>query len=183
MILSSMSHISPYHLLVNLVTLSQLGPTVRQLLQHSRPLLRSSGSWKSVMWPLMASSAIFSNGLYLLGSPRGASSLGLSGVTMALLAIQARAYPERKYGIVLGVIPVSLRAKELLLILLAVSLIGTWSSSASWGRWRGIGSSKTNVAHLGHLGGLIYGLLYYELVILARTPQQVVHRTLSSLRR
>ena len=178
LILSSLSHISPYHLLVNLVTLSQLGPSARQLLRQSRRI-RPRPSWKYELWPLLASSAAFSNALFLLGQRKGASSLGLSGVTMALLAIQARAYPERQYGIVLGVIPISLRAKYLVQLLILVSAIGSWSSLP----WHRMGANKNDIAHLAHLGGLVYGLLYYEMVILGRSPQHVVQRMVSALRR
>lgn len=193
LVLPSLSHISPYHLLVNLMSLSHLGPSVRQLLLQSQSLgffgPSSYRQGKSQMWPLILSSAAFSNALFLILQPqsggRGASSsssLGLSGVTMALLAIQARASPNHKYGIVLGVIPVSLQAQHLLQILLVTSLVGTFFSSSSsssslFGRRQG----SQPIAHGAHFGGLLYGILYYELVILGLTPRQLFRKISKSL--
>ena len=99
---------------------------------------------------------------------------------MTLLAIQARATPNRKYGIVLfGVIPISLQAKHLLQVSFLLSIVGTFFSTSSFmGRWRG-----ETIAHGAHLGGLIFGVLYYELVILGLTPRQVLHKILHFLRR
>ncbi len=175
LVMSSLSHISPYHLLVNLMTLSQLGPSVKLLINQSQRFRRFPPR-APAMWPLLVSSAAFSNALFLAGSKRGASSLGLSGVTMALMAIQARAYPDRRYGMIIGVIPISLKAKHMLQLLLVVSLIGSWSSSSLR---RNVGGS--NIAHLAHLGGLVYGMIYYELVVQNQSPHQLLDKMLRSL--
>jgi membrane associated rhomboid family serine protease len=184
LVLASVSHISPYHLLVNLLSFSHLGPSVCTLLQQQQQQQASSSlfrsgqqQWKSKLWPLLLSSAVFSNAFFLLsqGRRRGAaSSLGLSGVTMTLLAIQALATPSRQFRIVLGIFPVSLQAKHFLQILIGVSLLGCLSSGSS-------GSASSNIAHGAHLGGLVYGMLYYELVIVGLTPQRLLKKIQKSL--
>jgi membrane associated rhomboid family serine protease len=187
LVLPAFSHISPYHLLVNLLSLSHLGPSVRGLLQQQSQqrlhAFRRQSQWKSDMWPLLLSSSAFSNAVFLFLQGRGASSLGLSGVTMSLLAIQARAFPNHQYGIVLGVIPVSFQAKYLLQILLVASLVGSLFSASSSFRWGRRGRGGSQIAHGAHFGGLVYGILYYELVILGLTPQQVFKKMIKSIRR
>ena len=95
LILSSLSHIETYHLVGNLMALSHYGPRVKRLLQRS-----SSRSYSDVpIWPLLVSSAIVSNvaQLFFANHPGGGFSLGLSGVTMALAAVQARAEPFQSF--------------------------------------------------------------------------------------
>ena len=142
LILSAFSHASFYHLLVNLVTLFHIGPTVAQsiLLRHGRS-----------MWTLILGSAMASNAFFI-GWRRAGSCMGLSGVTMSLIAIQARAFPKRVFRMVVGVFPVSLPADHILQILLLVSFVGSFTT-------------RSRIAHLTHLGGLLFGLLYYEILI------------------
>ncbi len=78
--------------------------------------------------------------------------MGLSGVTMSLIAINARLHPQRVFGIVVGVFPVRLPAEHMLQILLIGSLVGSFSQGL-------------RIAHLAHLGGLLFGMLYYKLYL------------------
>lgn len=66
---------------------------------------------------------------------------------------------------VYGVLPVSLRAGTLVQVLLLVSLGGALLAPSS------------PVCHLGHLGGLLFGLLYYQNVMIKskeRLPMKVL---------
>jgi membrane associated rhomboid family serine protease len=137
LILAALSHASLYHLLGNMVTLLAIAPGVAR--DIARPV-----------WPLLLGSAMFSNALWVT-LRRSGSCLGLSGVTMSVIAVQARAVPERVYRIFLaGVFPISLPANQILQILLLVSLVGSFVNNS-------------RIAHLTHLGGLLFGVLYYEL--------------------
>lgn len=170
LILSSLSHISPYHLLFNLLALLNFGPSVKRILQQRTRAFTTTD--KSMLWPLLVSSAMFSNAAQLwLTARRGSSSssLGLSGVTMALAAIQARAEPHRTFRVLLlGIIPVSMQARHLLPILMAVSLVGhLWPFQQRGG---------DNIAHMAHLAGLIFGVVYYECGILGLSPGQLTRK-------
>lgn len=139
LILGALSHSSLYHLFANMVTLLGIAPGVAT--DITKPL-----------WPLFLGSALFSNAVWV-AFRRSGSCLGLSGVTMSVIAVQARAIPERVYRIFLaGVIPISLPASQILQVLLAVSLVGSFVKNS-------------RIAHLTHLGGLIFGVIYYELFI------------------
>jgi membrane associated rhomboid family serine protease len=137
--LSALSHASPYHLLANLVTLLHLGPNLR------------TNVMRPPLWPLMLGSAMASNAFFLAWR-RYASCMGLSGVTMSLVAVLARAVPDRVFRVVVVVFPVTLPAEHILQILVVVSLLGSFSKGS-------------RIAHLTHLGGLLYGVLYYELCV------------------
>jgi membrane associated rhomboid family serine protease len=170
LILSSLSHISPYHLLFNLLALLNFGPSVKRILQQRTRAFTTTD--KSMLWPLLVSSAMVSNAAQLwLTTRRGSSSssLGLSGVTMALAAILARAEPNRTFRVLLlGIIPVSMQARHLLPILMAVSLVGhVWPFQQRGG---------ANIAHMAHLAGLIIGVVYYECGILGLSPGQLTRK-------
>ena len=150
------SHISVRHLLMNLFTLLHVGPTVkREILSHQR---QGTGK-KTDIWPLMLGSAVVGNFLFLLANyskGKEAACLGLSGVTMALVALLASTYPNRVFGImVFGIFPVRLPASYILQMLLLVSVVGALVPSMGGG----------NIAHWTHLGGLVYGIAFYELNI------------------
>jgi membrane associated rhomboid family serine protease len=94
--------------------------------------------------------ALFSSHVFLLASKNG-GCMGLSGITLAFLAIFARMHPQRELGVMLmGIIPVRMQAQVALLALLVWSVLGSIFR---------IG----NVAHAAHLGGLLFGMGYYEL--------------------
>ena len=176
LILSSLSHIAPYHLVGNLMALSHFGPRVKGLLQERSPgYYKTTTTNKDVpLWPLMVSSAIVSNvaQIFLTNRPGGGSSLGLSGVTMALAAVQARAEPYRTFGILLwGVIPLSLQATQMLQLWIGVSLVGHLMASLL-PQQRG----DNNIAHMAHLGGLLVGVVYYECGIRGSSPLRVLRQ-------
>jgi membrane associated rhomboid family serine protease len=137
--LAAISHASLYHLLANLFTLCSIAPGVYSVT-------------KSPLWPLLLGSAVFSNAVFV-GLRRSGSCLGLSGVTMSVIAVQARGVPNRVYSFLLGgILPISLPANQILQALLAVSLVGSFMRNS-------------RIAHLVHLAGLIFGVLYYELYV------------------
>jgi membrane associated rhomboid family serine protease len=137
-ILSAISHTSLIHLAVNLMALLNVGPAVERALAMS--------GWP--LWHFLLGAASAGSMLFLLvGS---GSCVGLSGVTLALVAMEARIYPTRILGIVIGIFPVRMRAENLLKTLLAWSLLGSFSR-------------RSDIAHLVHLGGLLFGMLYYEI--------------------
>lgn len=75
--------------------------------------------------------------------------MGLSGVTCAMIAYEARWDPARVFQ--LGAfVPIKVEAGLLLLGLLVWSALGA------------IVQNGDGVAHAVHLGGLIFGVLYYE---------------------
>eukprot|EP00934_Nitzschia_sp_Nitz4_P001772 Nitzschia sp. Nitz4//scaffold94_size78252//19549//21556//NITZ4_005462-RA/size78252-snap-gene-0.130-mRNA-1//-1//CDS//3329560362//1772//frame0 len=157
LVLSAFSHESFTHLLANLLTLSHLGPSVAVRLKyyHSRRFFQSTkvATIVTQMWPLVLSSAMLCNLAFLLSRGPRASCLGLSGVTMSLLAMQALWNPHQVFRIlVFGVIPVTLQARHVLQALLFVSVFGCWIP-------------HTRVAHVTHLAGLLYGMVYHRFLM------------------
>ena len=140
LVTSAVSHISFMHILMNLVTFLSLGPQVKQALATTR--------WQ--FWLLMLGSAVVGNlGHLLLGHRDGC--LGLSGVTLSLMAIVARLHPNHILAIrFMGIFPVKMPAHVLLRILLVWSLLGSFRKN-------------TSIAHVTHLGGLLFGMAYFEL--------------------
>jgi Rhomboid family len=79
----------------------------------------------------------------------GGGCMGLSGVTLAMMALQAKLSPDKEFRIVLAIFPVTLRANMALTCLLIWSVIGSLARNSE-------------VAHITHLGGLLFGVGYYE---------------------
>lgn len=113
-------------------------------------------------------SGIFGGLLQMLGSlvlPRfGGPVVGASAGAFGLVAAYASLYPERPLTLLLAfIIPVSMRAKYLLLFSAGLAVYG-------------ILVPKDNVAHAAHLGGLLTGLVYVRWgmqaasLLLARRP-------------
>uniref|UniRef100_A0A7S1DD09 Peptidase S54 rhomboid domain-containing protein n=1 Tax=Cyclophora tenuis TaxID=216820 RepID=A0A7S1DD09_CYCTE len=139
LLFAAVSHASPMHLLVNLFAYLNFGPKVLGTLQTT--------NWP--LFPLVMGSALAGSVLYLVRNIRG-GCMGLSGVTLSFLAFLARAYPNHEMAFVLLVFPIRLKAEILLRCLLVWSLIGSLSNQGS-------------VAHITHLGGLLFGMGYYEM--------------------
>lgn len=140
LILAAISHASFYHLAANLLTLLSVAPGIKDITPARR------------LWPLGLGSAVWSNLLFIL-MRRSASCIGLSGVTMSVIAVQASAFPDRVYRFLLGgLIPISLPANQILQTLMVISFFGSFVKNS-------------RIAHLVHLVGLLYGLLYYEVYI------------------
>jgi len=79
-----------------------------------------------------------------------------------MLAAYASSAPDRVLRIMLmGIIPVSLRAGTMVQLLLVFSLVGSLFMPSS------------PIAHLAHLGGLLFGLLYYQNVMIAGSKQKL----------
>jgi len=171
LVLPAVSHTSFRHLLVNLFVFLNLSPALTSIKVASSswasttrlgsPSKQHGGLSKTALWPFLVGGAVSGNLLFLLFRP-GGSCLGLSGVTCAMLGAYAGAVPDQIMRIrVYGVIPVSLRTGTLVLILLAVSLAGSLFMPSS------------PICHLGHLGGLLFGLLYYQNVMIAGSKQKL----------
>jgi membrane associated rhomboid family serine protease len=165
LLLSAISHSDLWHLVFNLAALLSLGPNVQQALERSYQrkstswtLSSSSSSSQLLLWPLMIGAALSGSVAFLAlgGSKRGhGGCLGLSAVTMSLLAVYAQAFPDRILGIlVAGILPVRLPAYQLLQVVLLWSLVGSVVAMRY----------PQGVAHSAHLGGLLFGLGYFEFV-------------------
>lgn len=158
MLLSVVSHASPTHLLVNLFAFQSFGPSLRQTLSMS--------NWP--LWPLVWGAALFGSLSFVLFG--GGGCLGLSGVTLAFLALQARLTPEQEFRLALGgIIPVRMRAQVALIVLLSWSFIGSLVK-------------KSSVAHVTHLGGLLFGMGYYELWTRRNKLRSISYKTKKMLR-
>ena len=141
---SSVSHVSLMHLLINCYALLNFGPQVRQ----------SIASFGLPLWPFALGSALTGSLFYLLLTRDGRGCLGSSAITVALMAFFARTYPNAQLGFIVGFIPIRLPAEHALFVIGLVSLFGSLV--------RGL---RDNVAHSAHLGGLVFGMIYFELLI------------------
>lgn len=147
LVLASISHTGLYHLVVNCLTLLSFGPSVRQAIAP-RPI------WPILLGASLSGSAMFLIMDYFVHRHRySGGCLGLSAVTLALMAFWARLYPERTLRFFLGPIPVSMTASMALYALVSWSLLATLFPMATNG---------DSIAHSAHLGGLLFGYLYYE---------------------
>jgi membrane associated rhomboid family serine protease len=136
LVLSAISHSGLFHMAFNLLALVSLGPPVKQMLGQP-------------MWPLLLGASLSGSITFLLFDKIRNGCMGLSGVTLALLSVYARLLPRKSLGIlVAGIIPVRLPAMHILQILLVWSFFGSFVQSP--------------VAHAAHLGGLLFGLVYFE---------------------
>jgi rhomboid-like protein len=105
------------------------------------------------LWPFVVSAALFSSMTFLALDRRGMGScIGLSGVTLALLAFDSLVYPSKELRMIVSFIPVQLPAYYLFLGLFGFSVLGVL----------GLVGGRTNVAHSTHLGGLVFGYSFHE---------------------
>jgi membrane associated rhomboid family serine protease len=143
LLLSAFSHASFHHIAVNMYAYLTFGSSVKQI-------LASQGI--SSLWVFVISAAIVGNIVFLLfDKGRGGSCVGLSGVTLALLAFDALVYPTKELRMIVSFIPITLPAYYLYVGLLGFSVLGICGLAGSGG-----------VAHSTHLGGLLYGAAVYE---------------------
>ena len=170
LVLSAVSHKSFRHLLVNLLVFLNLSPVLTAIRVPSSSWASNArrgsasqqyaGLSKTALWPFLLGGALSGNLLFLLFRPQG-SCLGLSGVTCAMLGAYAAAVPDRIMRIMLyGVVPVSLRTGTLVQFLFLISLAGS------------VFMPSSQICHLGHLGGLLFGVLYYQNVMVAGSKQK-----------
>jgi membrane associated rhomboid family serine protease len=161
-LLSTVSHFSLRHLALNLLLFFHLAPKIWSTVPENTIQTYSSSKRSrhtkdipftpTPLWPLLLGSSLFSNGLFL-AIRTNKTCLGLSGVVMAMMSYY--------YGGVLGnstvplqfwiggILPISLPPRQLIRILVGVSFLGSFST-------------RSTIAHLVHLGGLIFGVLYYH---------------------
>ncbi|KAL7524162.1 hypothetical protein ACHAXR_000462, partial [Thalassiosira sp. AJA248-18] len=114
LILSAFSHASFGHIAVNMFAFLTFGRSVKQVM----------ASHGLALWPFVFSAAIFGNLFFLLFDKGQGSCIGLSGVTLALLAFDSMVYPTKELRMVVYFIPISLPAYYLFLGLLGVSVLG-----------------------------------------------------------
>lgn len=140
---SAFSHASFHHLAVNLYAFLTFGPSVARVL----------ASQSMELWPFVLSAALFGSLTFLTVDRRGMGScIGLSGVTLALLAFDSLIYPSKELRMIVSFIPIHLPAYYLYLGLLGFSFLGVL----------GLVGGRSNVSHSTHLGGLIFGHGFYE---------------------
>jgi membrane associated rhomboid family serine protease len=162
LLLSSISHAGLFHLAFNLMTLVSIGIPVQQTLQLSK--------WP--LWPLLLGGALAGSFSYLLFESGGGGCIGLSAVTLSLLAVQAQLYPKNVMAFrLMGVIPVRIQAEKALRVLLVWSL---WGSL--WKRGKGGGGGGVPIAHSAHLGGLLFGIAYHAAWVRQRDVGRLLHR-------
>jgi membrane associated rhomboid family serine protease len=160
LLLSSISHAGLFHLAANLMALVSIGIPVKQTLQLSK--------WP--VWPLLLGGALTGSFSYLLLESGGGGCIGLSAVTLSLLAVHAQQYPKNVMGFLLmGVIPVRIQAEKALRVLLVWSLWGScWK--------RGARQGGVPIAHAAHLGGLLFGIAYHAAWVRQRDVGRLLHR-------
>jgi membrane associated rhomboid family serine protease len=169
LLLSTVSHSSLRHLAVDLLLLFHLAPKLwsnssnTDLVAATRRRRRNTATAPSTtttlplppppLWPLLLGSSLFTNSLFV-AVRQTKTCLGLSGVVMALMAYYYGGTVDARQPIqfwIGGILPVSIPPRQLICILCGVSLVGSFST-------------KSTIAHLVHLGGLMFGLLYYHAV-------------------
>lgn len=138
-------HGNAWHLLANMLGLFFFGPELERTLGRRRFLAAYfiCGILAGLGW-------IFLSGLewFLVSGYRPALCIGASGAIFGLLGIFGALFPNRQVTLlVFFVLPVTLTARALVLVLMAVSVVFL------------IGDSG-NVAHAAHLAGGLAGYLY-----------------------
>jgi membrane associated rhomboid family serine protease len=122
------------------------------------------------VWPLLLGGALAGSFSYLLFESGGGGCIGLSAVTLSLLAVQAQLYPQNVMAFrLMGVIPVRIQAEKALRVLLVWSLWGSlWKRAGKQG--------GVPIAHSAHLGGLLFGIAYHAAWVRQRDVGRLLHR-------
>jgi membrane associated rhomboid family serine protease len=151
------SDYSPLHLLFNMLTLWFFGREVEAIMGRAEFLRFYCASvvFAGLAWVV---------GEGFAGQENGAPLVGASGGVMAVLAAFIWYYPKQTL-LIYGVLPVPAWALGLLYL---VSDIG------------GAGDRNSHVAHVAHLGGALFGVLYawrdWSLAGLADLPARLLRR-------
>ena len=144
LITSAFSHASFYHLAVNMYAYIMFGRSVK-------PVLKRNGV---ELWVFVLFAAIFGNLVFLaFDTKQQGSCIGLSGVTLAMLAFDSLVYPTKELRMIVSFIPITLPAYYLYIGLLGLSVAGILGIVG-----------RGNVAHSTHLGGLVFGSFVFEAV-------------------
>ncbi len=151
--LSTISHASLRHLFFNLYAFFTFGSSLQKTNTFSSS---TNGYYSWQLWQFCFGAAILSNLFFLLlsSSPNN-SCIGLSGVTLALLALYAQVFPSSQLGFIVHFIPIRLPAQHILTILFLITIFGLITNSTN--------NNNNNIAHATHLGGLLFGLLFHQL--------------------
>mmetsp|Transcript_26352 Transcript_26352/g.39924 ORF Transcript_26352/g.39924 Transcript_26352/m.39924 type:complete len:330 (-) Transcript_26352:353-1342(-) len=142
---AALNHSTFMHLALNLYGFHMFGKSVL-------PMLSRNGMPFSFFCIL---AGVFSNLFFAMVHPLG-SCIGLSGVALSLLALDAKLFPNKVIGFVVRFIPIQCPAQYALIGLLVWSSFMTLTMMNDGGR--------DGVAHATHLGGLLWGILVYELI-------------------
>ncbi|KAL3807674.1 hypothetical protein ACHAXA_000320 [Cyclostephanos tholiformis] len=142
-ILSAFSHATFHHLAVNVYAYLTFGRSVKRVLE----------CYGISLWPLVISSAILGNLAFLAFDNGHGSCIGLSGVTLSLLAFDALIHPTKELRMFVSFIPLRISAYHLYLVLLGVSAMGILGIDVL---------ERGSIAHSTHLGGLVCGSLFFE---------------------
>lgn len=145
LVTSIVSHATLSHLLLNLFAFLAFGKSIQPLLNQNRI---SFGAYCIL-------AGVLANLFFLKVHPQG-SCIGLSGVTLSFLALDAKLHPSKTISFLFRFIPIQLPAQYALTALLLWSTIGMMATLN--------GRNRDGVAHATHLFGLIYGIGVYELV-------------------
>jgi membrane associated rhomboid family serine protease len=144
---SAVSHLDATHLLFNAIGLYVFG---REFEARFGP--------RAFLHLYVAGGVVASLGHVLLGMVMGdaAPALGASGAVMALAVVYGGLFPQRTL-MVNFLIPV--KARILVALYILMDLFGVMGGG-------------TGIAHGAHLGGALYGLIYYLTVLRPLTPRR-----------
>jgi len=95
---------------------------------------------------------IFTNAFFVVFNPSG-SCIGLSGVALSLFSMDAKFHPSKQIAFWLRFLPIQLPAQYALTMLLFGSIAGMTLSQG-----------RDGIAHAAHLGGILFGMIAYELI-------------------
>jgi len=154
---SIISHTTISHIFMNLYGFLVFGKSIE-------PILKLNDMSLAAYCTL---AGIFANTFFVM-IHRNGSCIGLSGVTLSLLALDAMLHPSKEIGFLIKFIPIRLPAQYALTGLLIWSVLGMMAMANG----RGDG-----VAHATHFGGLIFGIGFYELM------KRGIWKDLTNLRR
>ena len=135
------------HIVINMMVLYSIGGALRQLLGD-----------REFLWFYLVS-AVFA-GMCSLVFYRligiNAQIIGASGATMAVFCLVALHYPRQKV-LLMGIIPIEFR--WLLAAFVAIDTLPMINQVAAW--WQNK-PTDSEVANSAHIGGLIFGFLYFR---------------------
>jgi len=141
---SIVSHTTLSHIFMNLYGFLVFGKSIEPILKMNDMSLAA--------YCVLA--GVFANAFFAM-MHRDGSCIGLSGVTLSLLALDAKLHPSKEIGFLIRFIPIRLPAQYALTGLLI------WSTLGMMAMMNGRGDG---VAHATHFGGLVFGIGVYELM-------------------